>query len=161
MKYTAANRKKTCKIIATQLLVWEVVVGERNADFSYHNPKPGNHAVLDIIQNHPWKDKTSTVPQDESIMYYYNQIVESVTARSKAPKFTGSTTLSWDEASQTYKTTLTDSNKVLSSIDSNGIKVNDKALKSEMTIGEQNLISRKAAIKSRFQPKRVRQKNGA
>lgn len=134
-KYTAANRKKTCKIIATQLLVWEVVVGERNADFSYHNPKPGNHAVLDIIQNHPWKDKTSTVPQDESIMYYYNQIVESVTARSKAPKFTGSTTLSWDEASQTYKTTLTDSNKVLSSIDSNGIKVNDKALKSEMTIG--------------------------
>lgn len=129
---TSGNRKNICKIIATQMLVWEVVVGERNADFSYNNPEPNNAAILDIIADHPWKNKT---PKDESIMYYYNRIVKSVTDRSKAPKFTGSTTLSWDEASQSYKTTLTDSNKILSTIDNDSIKINGKALTSEMTIG--------------------------
>lgn len=55
--------------IATQLLVWETVIGERDADFN-HVSTGGKDAVKSVIgPNHPLKSKIDS---------YYNSIVSSV-----------------------------------------------------------------------------------
>ena len=69
---------KLANATATQLLIWETVVGERDADFN--KVSPGNcNAVLDQIStDHPLRDK---------IMSYYNSIAANVQAHSKLPSF--------------------------------------------------------------------------
>ena len=95
---------------ATQLLIWETVVGERDANFN-HKAASGCSNVKDVINaKHPLKSK---------IMSYYNSIVSSVQNHTVVPSFctksSGSAKvneLEWNGSK--YVTTLTDSNGVLS-----------------------------------------------
>ena len=94
---------------ATQILVWETVVGERDADFN-HVSTGSYDAVLDTI--------SATHPLRTQIMSYYNSIVSSVQKHSKVPSFCSKssgkaqvTELNWDGSQ--YTASLTDSNNVL------------------------------------------------
>ena len=74
----ASDADKLSEAIATQLLVWETVVGERDENFG--KVDSGSYdAVLDSIKPaHPLRSK---------IMAHYNRIVESVQKHSKLPNF--------------------------------------------------------------------------
>lgn len=98
---------------ATQLLIWETVVGERDANFN-HKAASGCSNVKDVINaKHPLRSK---------IMSYYNSMVSSVQNHTVVPSFctksSGSTKvneLEWNGSK--YVATLTDSNGVLSNYD--------------------------------------------
>ena len=101
---------KLAHAVATQLLVWETVVGERDADFNKVGTG-GKDAICDQIStNHPLYSQ---------IMSYYNSIAASVQTHSKVPSFFAKSTgkaqnieLKWD--GEKYTATLTDTNNVLS-----------------------------------------------
>lgn len=101
---------KLAHAVATQLLIWETVVGERDEDFNKVSTG-GKDAILDQISpNHPLRDR---------IMSYYNSIAASVQSHSKIPSFFAksagkaqSIELEWD--GEEYTVTLTDRNNVLS-----------------------------------------------
>ena len=98
---------------ATQILIWETVVGERDANFN-HKAASGCSNVKDVINSkHPLKSK---------IMSYYNSMVSSVQKHTVVPSFctksSGSAKvneLEWNGSK--YVATLTDSNGVLSNYD--------------------------------------------
>ena len=98
---------------ATQLLIWETVVGERDANFN-HKVASGCSNVKDVINaKHPLRSK---------IMNYYNSMVSSVQNHTVVPSFctksSGSAKvneLEWNGSK--YVATLTDSNGVLSNYD--------------------------------------------
>ena len=95
---------------ATQLLIWETVVGERDANFN-HKAASGCSNVKDVINaKHPLRSK---------IMSYYSSMVSSVQNHTVVPSFctksSGSAKvneLEWNGSK--YVTTLADSNGVLS-----------------------------------------------
>ena len=101
---------KLAHAVATQLLIWETVVGERDADFNKVSTG-GYDAVLDQISaDHPLRSQ---------IMRYYNSIASSVQTHSKLPSFLSRSSgraqnieLEWD--GEKYTATLTDTNNVLS-----------------------------------------------
>lgn len=95
---------------ATQILIWETIVGERDSNFS-HKSASGCSNVLEVV--------SSTHPLRSKIMSYYNSIVTSVQNHTKVPSFctksTGSAKtveLEWNGSK--YVATLTDTNDVLS-----------------------------------------------
>ena len=98
---------------ATQLLIWETVVGERDANFN-HKAASGCSNVKDVINaKHPLRSK---------IMNYYNSMVSCVQNHTVVPSFctksSGSAKvneLEWNGSK--YVATLTDSNGVLSNYD--------------------------------------------
>ena len=98
---------------ATQLLIWETVVGERDANFN-HKASSGCSNVKDVISaKHPLRSK---------IMSYYNSMVSSVQKHTVVPSFctksSGSAKvneLEWNGSK--YVATLTDSDGVLSNYD--------------------------------------------
>ena len=95
--------------LATQYLIWETVVGERDSNFD----KVGTGGYNAVV------DKVSTAhPLYSQIMGYYNSIVSSVQRHSKVPSFFArsasraqSVELEWNGSQ--YSTTLTDHNGVL------------------------------------------------
>lgn len=101
---------KLAHAVATQLLIWETVVGERDADFNKVSTG-GKDAILQYVSpKHPLYDK---------IMEYYNSIAKSVQKHSKLPSFFSKSTgkaqnieLEWD--GEQYTAVLTDKNNVLS-----------------------------------------------
>lgn len=101
---------KLAHAVATQLLIWETVVGERDADFNKVGTGGKNAILEQISPNHPLRDR---------IMSYYNSISSSVQNHSKIPSFFAksagkaqSIELEWD--GEKYTATLTDHNNVLS-----------------------------------------------
>ena len=94
---------------ATQLLIWETVVGERDSDFNHIMPV-GCNAILDKIgAEHPMKSR---------IMSHYNNIVEGVKTHMTTPSFCSKTPsggetkeLKWDGSQ--YTATFTDTNNIL------------------------------------------------
>ena len=101
---------KLAHAVATQLLIWETVVGERDEDFNKVGTG-GKAAILDqISQSHPLRTK---------IMSHYNSIAASVQNHTKLPSFMAKSAgkaqnieLAWDGGK--YTATLTDKNNVLS-----------------------------------------------
>ncbi len=95
---------------ATQLLIWETVVGERDSNFNHKTHSGYNQITETVSSSHPLREK---------IFYYYNNIVDSVQKHTVVPSFcsrsTGSATvveMKWNGTK--YVATLTDSNGVLS-----------------------------------------------
>ena len=100
---------KLAYAVATQLLIWETVVGERDEDFE--KVEPGDcDAILDQIDaQHPLRDR---------IMAFYHSIETNVQNHTKIPSFFAKSTgkaqnieLEWD--GEKYTATLTDQNNVL------------------------------------------------
>ena len=100
---------KLSHAIATQLLIWETIVGERDESFNHKSPGSYDAILYQIQKGHPLYSR---------IMAYYNSMSESVQKHTKVPSFctksSGSAKvneLKWDGSK--YVTTLTDSNGVL------------------------------------------------
>lgn len=101
--------------LATQLLIWETVIGERDENFNKINAHNyGKKNIKEIIQsNHPLRSK---------IFAHYDRIEESVKSHTKTPSFTAKSKakaktieLKWN--GKNYSADLTDSNKVLANYD--------------------------------------------
>lgn len=104
-----AGGEKLAQAYATQLLIWETVVGERNADFRYVAPTDAD-AVKNVIRD--------THPLREKIFAYYDAIVSNVQKHTKVPSFCAknlrearTVTLEWNGSS--YSAELLDTNEVL------------------------------------------------
>ena len=101
---------KLAHAVATQLLIWETVVGERDADFNRVGTGGKSAIVEQISTNHPLYSR---------IMGYYNSIAASVQRHSKVPSFLAKSAgkaqnieLEWN--GEAYTATLADTNGVLS-----------------------------------------------
>lgn len=100
---------KLAHAFATQYLIWETVVGERNEEFEHVSI--GNHnAILDLISKNS--------PIYSRVMTHYNRIEASVKNHSKVPSFCKKATnkaetveLKWNGSE--YTAVLTDTNNVL------------------------------------------------
>ena len=104
-----AGGDKLAQAYATQILIWETVVGERDADFRYVAPTDAD-AVREVIRD--------THPLREKIFSYYDSIVSSVQKHTKVSSFCAKSlreartvTLEWDGSA--YSAVLTDENGVL------------------------------------------------
>lgn len=106
-----AGADNLAHLIATQLLVWETVVGERDSNFQKVDTG-GYDAVLDQISTgHPLYNQ---------IMSYYNSMATNVQNHTKLPSFMSKSADSaqtfefeWDGSQ--YKAVLTDENNVVGS----------------------------------------------
>ena len=101
---------KLAHAVATQLLIWETVVGERDADFGKVSTGGKNAITEQISTSHPLYSQ---------IMSYCDSIAASVQKHSKVPSFFSKSAgkaqnieLAWD--GEKYTATLTDTNNVLS-----------------------------------------------
>ena len=104
-----AGGNKLAQAYATQLLIWETVVGERDADFRYVAPTDAD-AVREVIRD--------THPLREKIFSYYDSIASNVQKHTKVPSFCAknlrearTVTLEWNGSS--YSAELLDTNEVL------------------------------------------------
>jgi len=151
-----SGANKYAKYYATQILIWEAIVGERDEHFNKINAKDkGKDNAKQVIQNnHPLRTE---------IFDYYDDIVTKVQNHTKTPSFTAKTKskaqtveLTWNGSE--YTATLTDSNKVLSgysfsgsglsfSKDGNKLTITAKtAPTSDVTITASKGAKRKALI---------------
>lgn len=101
---------KLSHAIATQLLIWEVIVGERDYDFNHVDTGSCNRVTEYIRENCPIRSQ---------IMEHYVRIEKSVQNHSKVPSFFARSTskaqtveMAWD--GKQYISVLHDSNGVLS-----------------------------------------------
>ena len=104
-----AGGEKLAQAYATQLLIWETVAGERDADFRYVAPTDAD-AVREVIRD--------THPLREKIFSYYDSIVSNVQKHTTVPSFctknlreARTVTLEWDGSG--YSAELLDTNEVL------------------------------------------------
>lgn len=104
-----ADADKLAHMMATQVLVWETVVGERDADFNHVDPGSADAVKSVYRTSHPLYSRFSA---------YYDSIEASVKKHTVVPGFMDrseeaaqTVELSWDGGR--YTATLTDANGVL------------------------------------------------
>ena len=104
-----ADADKLAHMMATQVLVWETVVGERDADFNHIAPDNADAVKSVYRTSHPLYGRFSA---------YYDSIEASVKKHTIVPSFMDrseeaaqTVELSWDGSR--YTATLTDANGVL------------------------------------------------
>lgn len=116
---TNSSKADDCaNYLATQLLVWETVIGERDENFNHVDAtKHGKHNIKEIISSkHPLRSK---------IFSHYSRIEKSVKQHTTVPSFASrskskarSVELKWN--GKNYSATINDTNGVLSNYDFNG-----------------------------------------
>lgn len=116
---TNSSKADDCaKHLATQLLVWETVIGERDENFNHVDAtKHGKHNIKEIISSkHPLRSK---------IFSHYSRIEKSVKQHTTVPSFASrskskarSIELKWN--GKNYSTTINDTNGVLANYDFSG-----------------------------------------
>ena len=104
-----ADADKLAHMMATQALVWETVVGERDANFNHVDPGSADAVKSVYRTSHPLYSRFSA---------YYDSIEDSVQKHTIVPGFMARSTgkaqtveLNWDGSC--YSATLTDTNGVL------------------------------------------------
>lgn len=105
-----SDADKMAHMMATQVLVWETVVGERDANFNHVDPGSADAVKSVYRTSHPLYSRFSA---------YYDSIEASVQSHTVIPSFMSKTPnkaqtveLKWD--GNQYTATLTDSNRVVS-----------------------------------------------
>lgn len=105
-----ADADKLAHMMATQVLVWETVVGERDANFNHVDPGSADAVKSVYRTSHPLYSRFSA---------YYDSMEASVKKHTIVPSFMARSTgkaqtveLNWDGSR--YAATLTDTNGVLS-----------------------------------------------
>ena len=143
-----ADAEKIAGYIATQLLVWETVVGERDSQFNHVNAAAqGKDSVTEYISaNHPLRSL---------IFEKYNSIENQVQRHTMLPSFfshssasAGSYELKWD--GEKYSVTLTDENNVLSNFTftSSTAGLDISASGNKLTISSDTAIKGSVSIKA-------------
>ena len=158
----SADADKLANLIATQILIWETIVGERDASFGHVDPsgtgtyKDGSrmfthtrNAILEYISaNHPLRNQ---------IMSHYDRIVSEVKKNDVLPSFMAATAnsaqtvdLQWNNASTwangKYTVTLTDTNNVLSNFTFSGTGLTFSVSGNKLTITSSSPISSAVTI---------------
>ncbi|MDR0945393.1 MAG: Cys-Gln thioester bond-forming surface protein [Bifidobacteriaceae bacterium] len=106
---TGLTNDNIAEIIATQMLVWETVVGQRGPGFAYI-------PATDDAQNVTDAEGLDQHILSAQITAWYNTIQTEVKDATVLPSFVGSATqLTWNAQTSTYQATLTDTNDVLGS----------------------------------------------
>ena len=105
-----ADADKMAHMMATQVLVWETVVGERDSNFNHVDPGSADAVKSVYRTSHPLYSRFSA---------YYDSIEASVQSHTVIPSFMSKTPnkaqtveLKWDGSQ--YTATLTDGNHVVS-----------------------------------------------
>ena len=105
-----SDADKMAHMMATQVLVWETVVGERDANFNHVDPGSADAVKSVYRTSHPLYSRFSA---------YYDSIEASVQSHTVIPSFMSKTPnkaqtveLKWDGSK--YTASLTDSNNVVS-----------------------------------------------
>ncbi len=133
-----SNADTLGNVIATQVLIWEVVVGERDSEFNHVDP--GSYdAVLDIV--------STKHPIYSQIMKHYNRIVNAMQAHLDSPSFMAeekdkaeTVELKWNGTE--YTASLTDTNNVLSNYE---IKPSDTNVQVTVS-GNKLILTSKVAV---------------
>ena len=106
----ASDADKLAHAYATQILVWETIVGERDANFKHVSTGGFDTVKSCVSKNHPLYSKINS---------YYDSIVTSVQNHTKIPSFMNKSAskaqtveLEWN--GKEYSASLTDTNGVLS-----------------------------------------------
>ena len=153
----AADAEKLAELTATQILIWEAIVGERDAAFDHVDPsgtgtyKDGGrtftHArdpvLAYISENHPLRAR---------IMAHYDRIVREVKRNALLPSFMADSAdaaqtaeLSWNGAAAwadgRYTLTLTDTNDVLSDYTFSGTGLTFSVSGNTLTVTSDSPIS--------------------
>ena len=125
---------KLAYAVATQLLIWETVVGERDSDFSHVSTGGYNAVTEQISANHPLRSQ---------IFSYYSMIEANVQSHSKIPSFMSKSSgraqdieLEWNGAE--YTATLTDANGVLGNYSFSGSGLSFSVSGNTLTITAKN-----------------------
>lgn len=105
-----ADADKLAHMMATQVLVWETVVGERDANFNHVDPGSADAVKSVYRTSHPLYSRFSAYYDSMEASAKKHTIVPSFMARSTGKVQT--VELSWDGSR--YAATLTDTNGVLS-----------------------------------------------
>ena len=143
--------------IATHLLVWETIVGERDSQFNHvWGSGAGKNNVIEYIaENHPLRNQ---------IFSQYSVIESAVKRHIMLPSFFSSTAdagayeLKWD--GEKYSTTLTDTNGVLGdytftsstaglnfSVDGNQLTItSSQALKGSVTVKAEKINAQRSGV---------------
>ena len=152
-----ADADRLANLIATQILIWETIVGERDAGFGHVDPSGtgtyrdgsrtfthARNAVLEYIsRDHPLR------PQ---IMSHYDRIVSEVKKNGILPSFMAANAdsaqtvdLKWNNADTwadgKYTVTLTDTNNVLSGYTFSGTGLTFSVSGNRLTITSDSPIS--------------------
>ena len=144
----SADAEDIAGYIATQLLVWETIVGERDSQFSHVNAAAqGKDSVAEFVsKDHPLYDL---------IFQKYDSIENQVQRHTKLPSFfayssasAGSYELKWD--GEKYSVTLTDKNNVLSNFNfsSNTAGLDFSVNGNKLTISSDTAIKGSVSIKA-------------
>ena len=151
------DASKIAGYIATQLLVWETVVGERDSQFNHvdANAQGKNNVTEYISADHPLYSE---------IFSQYSAIESAVKRHTMLPSFFSSTAdagayeLKWD--GQQYSLTLTDTNGVLSdytfsssttglnfSVDGNQLTITSaQAIKGSVTVKAEKITAQRSGV---------------
>ena len=143
--------------IATQLLVWETIVGERDSQFNHvdANAQGKNNVTEYISAEHPLRSQ---------IFSQYSAIESAVKRHTMLPSFFSSTAdagayeLKWD--GEKYSVTLTDTNGVLGdytftsstaglnfSVDGNQLTItSSQALKGSVTVKAEKISAQRSGV---------------
>ena len=143
--------------IATQLLVWETIVGERDSQFNHvdANAQGKNNVTEYISAEHPLRSQ---------IFSQYSAIESAVKRHTMLPSFFSSTAdagayeLKWD--GEKYSTTLTDTNGVLGdytftsstaglnfSVDGSQLTItSSQALKGSVTVKAEKISAQRSGV---------------
>lgn len=105
-----ADADKLAHMMATQVLVWETVVGERDANFNHIDPGSADAVKSVYRTSHPLYSRFSAYYYSMEASVKKHTIVPSFMARSTGKAQT--VELNWDGSR--YAATLTDTNGVLS-----------------------------------------------
>lgn len=128
----AAGADKLSFATATQLLIWETIVGERDENFNHVDTGSCNRVLEFIKENNPIRSR---------ILNHYSDIEKAVQNHTKVPSFcarsagkTQTVEMQWD--GKQYISVLTDSNNVLSnySFHSNVPSVSFTVTGNELTV---------------------------
>ena len=142
---------------ATQLLVWETVVGERDSQFNHvWGSSQGKNNIIDYIaEDHPLRSQ---------IFSHYSTIENAVKRHTMLPSFSsgspdaGAYELKWD--GEKYSVTLTDTNNVLGdytftssttglnfSVDGNQLTItSNQAIKGSVTVKAEKITAQRSGV---------------
>ena len=124
-KSQSSSNADLAKYVATQLLIWEVLIGERDINFNYISKSQtgASNAVKEYVRsNNPLRSK---------IFSYYDSIASAIQSQLKLPSFmtklasSASTyELTYDSKAKLYTVSLTDTNNVLDNYSFSGAGLN-------------------------------------
>ncbi len=126
---------------AAQIIVWEIMVGERNADGTYKGvTRSGATSVWDALD---WCDSTVK----STVKSYYDSYSSTIIAWGKVPSFAATSTSSaptyelTDYDGENYYISLTDTNEILSNYTFSGDNLSFSTSENVLTVTADSLFT--------------------